>query len=160
MESRLDTALALRRNGQLDDSRAALLEMAAARPDDATILYQCAWAHDLLGLEREAAPYYERAIACGLDGDELRGALLGLGSTYRCIGEYRKAAETLRRGVATFPEDRALQVFLAMALYHVDEVKEAMGLLLENLAATTADPSIGAYRSAIAFSADKLDQTW
>lgn len=160
MDARLNTALELRRNGQLDDSRATLLEMVDARPDDATIQYQCAWAHDLLGLEREAVVYYERAIALGLDGEELRGALLGLGSTFRCIGEYRKAVETLRRGVATFPEDRALQVFLAMALYHVDEVKEAMGLLLENLAATTSDPSIGAYRGAIAFYSDKLDQTW
>ena len=33
--------------------------------------YQAAWTHDRMGLEHEAVPFYERAIAAGLDGEDL-----------------------------------------------------------------------------------------
>lgn len=36
-------------------------------------------------------PYYEQAIANGLEVE----SYIGLGSTYRCIGEYDKAIVTL-----------------------------------------------------------------
>ncbi|TCP68322.1 tetratricopeptide repeat protein [Baia soyae] len=54
--------------------------------------YVSAWSHDVLCLESEAIPYYERAIELGLSKeDDLEGALLGLGSTYRVLGQYEKS---------------------------------------------------------------------
>ena len=51
-----------------------------------------------MGLETEAVPYYEQAIANGLDGESLCGAYIGLGSIslYR---EYEKAITVLEAGV-------------------------------------------------------------
>ncbi len=72
------------------------------------INYQCAWVHDLLGREHEAVPFYERAIEEGLTGEDLEGAMLGLGSTYRALGEYQRAVEALRGGTPRFPNNRAL----------------------------------------------------
>ena len=66
--------------------------------------------------------------------EDLRGALLGLGSTYRAIGAYDKAVETLSRGAEKFPEDGAFRVFLAMALYNTGAGRDAVGILLNELA--------------------------
>ena len=43
---------------------------------DAEVLYQCAWIHDVMGLETEAVPYYEQAIANGLDGESFAVLIL------------------------------------------------------------------------------------
>src|SRR5690349_25092414 len=102
VRERLQEAIHLRSNGRPEAARELLLELVTAYPDDAEIHYQTAWVHDNLGLEREAVPFYVRAIELGLSGEDLEGALLGLGSTYRTLGAYQQAAETLRRGIASF----------------------------------------------------------
>ncbi len=160
MDDPLAQAIRLREEGRLEESRTLLMELVAAHPDDARVNFQTAWAHDRLGLEREAVPYYERALALGLDGDDLAGALLGLGSTYRALGEYERAVATLRRAAEAFPERCIMEVFLAMALYNAGEHREAMERLLRALAETSSDESIRRYQRAIAFYADKLDQSW
>lgn len=160
MQDRLQEAIELRSTGRAEEARTILLDLVAAHPDDAEIQYQTAWAHDTLGREREAVPFYVRAIELGLSGKDLEGALLGLGSTYRAIGEYQAAEETFRRAVATFPDYRAFQVFLAMTLYNLHHYQEAMELLLTNLAETTSDETIRRYQRAILFYAPQLDQTW
>lgn len=114
--------------------------------------------HDKLGLEREAIPFYERAIAQGLSGDDLKGAMLGLGSTYRCLGEYQKPAELLRDGARLFPDGREFEVFLA--LYNLGDPQGAMELLLRNLAETSHDAGIIRYKNALLFYAGNLDERW
>src|SRR4051812_11559216 len=76
----------LRDAGMFDASRALALALLAEHPDDTALNLQAAWTHDTMVWEVEAVPFYERAITAGLDGEDLRGALLGLGSTYRVIG--------------------------------------------------------------------------
>ena len=97
---------------------------------------------DLQGDERATVPFYERAIRRGLVGEDSRGALLGLGSTYRCLGKYRNAAVVLRRGLRTFPEAHEFSVFLALVQYNMDRHAVAMKLLLRTLAETTRDPGL------------------
>ncbi len=160
MSEDLTRAIRLRKEGRAEEARAILLELVAEKPDDPQVQYQCAWIHDSLGREREAVPFYERAIAGGLSGRDLEGALVGLGSTYRSLGEYGRAVETLREGVARFPESRAMEVFLAMALYNVGEHREATESLLRILAETSADRGISAYKEAILFYAGRLDEIW
>lgn len=160
MRDRLQEAVELRTAGRAEEARALLLELVAASPDDAEINYQTARVHDSLGREREAVPFYVRAIERGLSGADLEGALLGLGSTYRALGMYQQAEETLRRGMQAFPHNHAFPVFLAMARYNSHHYHEAMELLLTTLAETTTDESILRYKRAILFYAPQLDQTW
>lgn len=166
MRERLAEAIKLREEGRakqdqviLEKARALLLDLIAAFPDDAEITFQTAVAHDNLGYERESIPFYVRALDLGLSGPDLERALLGLGSTYRGLGEYQKAVETLRRGVREFPHNRALQIFLAMALYNAGQHKEAMELVLTNLLDTTSDEKLQYYKRPLQYYATHLDET-
>ena len=124
MNSRLEEAIQLREAGKLEQARVLLLDLVAAHPDNPTINYQCAWSHDALGLEREAVPFYERAIALGLRGEDLAGALLGLGSTYRCLGEYHKAIERLLRALAETSTDESIQRYKRAILFYSDKLDQ------------------------------------
>jgi tetratricopeptide (TPR) repeat protein len=156
MRDRLAEAIQLRETGRakqdqaiLEEARTLLLGLATAYPDDAEITYQTAVAHDNLGLSRKAIPFYLRALDQGLSGPDLERALMGLGSTYRGLGEYQQAEEILRRAVREFPHNRAIQVFLAMTLYNSQEYKEAMEIVLTNLMETTSDEKLQYFKRGI-----------
>jgi tetratricopeptide (TPR) repeat protein len=160
MSKELNKALDLRKEGKQRESNEVLLKLAKEFPDDALINYQCAWSFDVLGEESEAVPFYEKAIKLGLSGKDLEGALLGLGSTYRTLGEYEKSRDILLKGISSFPENRAIQVFYSMTLYNLEEYNNAMELLLKCLVDTTADKEILCYKEAISFYSDKLNNIW
>lgn len=160
MNEDLQEALALRQSGQHEEARELLLELVDRYPDDAQIQYQTAAVHDALGYEREAIPFYERALELGLPEPVQSGAILGMGSTWRTLGEYDRAEVVLRDGVDAFPDMRAMDVFLAMTLYNQGKHQEAMQRLLLVLADTSEDDSIRGYERAIRYYADRLDQTW
>src|SRR5262249_46662260 len=151
----LAEAVRLREDDRAEEARELLLKLSAEHPHDGQVAYQTAWVHDKLGLEHEAVPHYERALSAGdLSPDERRGALVGLGSTFRALGRYDEAVTTLARGSAEFPEDAAVKAFLSMALYNSGRYRESVSLLLKVLAATSADEEVRRYRRAIEFYAD------
>ncbi|MGE7589031.1 tetratricopeptide repeat protein [Peribacillus sp. NPDC101480] len=115
---------------------------------------------DILGLEVKAVPYYEAALELGLPEEDAKGAYLGLGSTYRTIGEYEKSRRTLESGLAKFPGDKALLVFRAMAFYNLGQHDLAMESLLKIIAETSRDQEIQSYAKAIKFYSDKLDKVF
>jgi predicted Zn-dependent protease len=172
MRDRLAEAIQLRETGRakqdqtiLEEARTLLLDLAATYPDEAEITYQTAIVHDNLGLERGAIPFYVQTLTQGLSGPDTatklmkrERAFLGLGSTYRGLGEYQQAEETLRRGLREFPQSRALQIFLAMTLYNTQQHKEAMELVLTNLAETTSDETLQYYKRGISYYALHLDE--
>jgi tetratricopeptide (TPR) repeat protein len=144
-----------------------LAGLAERWPQDAGVAYQAAWAHDSLGLEAEAVPFYEQALRLGpapvsgpdgLSAEDRHGAFLGLGSTYRVLGRYDEALTTLRDGLEEFPEDAVLRTFLAMALYNVGESHEAVRTLLLVTASISGDAHVQEYRRAIEHYADRLDE--
>ncbi|WP_342566394.1 tetratricopeptide repeat protein [Paenibacillus sp. FSL R7-0345] len=162
----MQDAIALREAGRAEEALVLLLDLLAADSgrtgagSDAELLYQLAWTHDVLGLEREAVPYYEQSLALGLPPEQRAGALLGLGSTYRTLGEYTRARIILQQAAEEFPERAEFQAFLAMTLYNLGEHGEGMEILLRLLAETSGNTGIQDYRKAISFYADKLDQVW
>ncbi|MEU8522778.1 tetratricopeptide repeat protein [Streptomyces sp. NBC_01216] len=158
----LAEAVCLRERGDREEARVRLLALAARHPEDAEVAYQTAWAHDVLGLEAEAVAFYERALRASgteLTEEDRRGALLGLGSTYRILGRYEDAVGILRRGAEEFPDDGALRAFLAMALFNTGEHHASARLLLRLLAATSEDASVRRYRAAIEHYALDLHKT-
>ena len=153
----LAQAVRLREGDQLEPARTQLLALGAEWPDDAEIAYQTAWVHDRLGLEAEAVPFYEHALASGLAPEDRLGAYVGLGSTYRVLGRYEEARSTLQRGLAEFPGNAALRTFLAMTLYNLGAAHDGLGLALTVLAETSGDPHVQRYRRAIEYYAGDLD---
>lgn len=145
----------------LEKAKERLIELSILYPEHAKISYECASVHDMLGHETEAIPFYEQAIASyALSSEDLRGAYLGLGSTYRCIGEYEKSIELLTKAISLFPEDHSLKVFLALAKYNGKDFEGAVQLLLDSLVETSSSPHIQQYSRAIRFYRDRLDQIW
>ena len=158
MPGTLERAIRLREAGELEEARAVLQKPLERNPEDPAVNYRCAWVHDRMAREREAITLYERAIERGLSGGDLEGAILSLGSSYRAVGNAAKAAEVLRGGVARFPRNRAMRVFLAMALHDRDEHDQAVGILLRNLAETSSEPEISACKDALFFYANRLNE--
>lgn len=156
----LQDAIKLREEGKPEQAKEVLLALHGQSPNDPDLNYQLAWVHDMLGLEGAAVPYYEKAISSGLAGADRRGALLGLGSTYRAMGQYDKSKEVFELAKKEYPEAREFNVFYAMTLFNLGSYQHAMELLLTELAETSHDEGIASYRRAISFYANKLDQVW
>lgn len=160
MGTTFQDAIALRESGKYTEAKELLLKLKELLPLDPELHYQLAWVHDSMGLEQEAVPYYEQALSMGLPDDERRGALLGLGSTYRTLGRYEESQRIFIEAIAEFPEAREFKVFHAMTLYNLQQYEDAMNLLLIELAETSVDQGIQDYKAAIRFYADKLNEVF
>ncbi|PDZ16998.1 hypothetical protein CON07_03115 [Bacillus sp. AFS094611] len=156
MEHLLKQAIKLRNEKKYAQSREILIGLTNFTRD-AEVLFQCAWIHDVMGLETEAVPYYEQAIVNGLDGESLCDAYIGLGSTYRCIGEYDKAITVLETGLQQFPDNDVMKVFLSLAKYNVNDHESAMKLLLETVVKVE---EVKEFERAILFYKDHLDEVF
>ena len=152
----LDAIVGARHGGQIAGATTQLRDLDARFPHVAEIVYQLAWTCDILGHASEALPHYERALALGLETEEHAGALLGLGSTLRVLGQPARAAEVLRSGEAQFPDHREFGIFLALALHDLGQPAEALALALIALVDTTEDPGLIAHQRAIRFHANRL----
>jgi tetratricopeptide (TPR) repeat protein len=159
-DERLALAEKLYAEREFEHARPLLLELRAEQPDDARVAVLTAWTHDSLGLEEEAAEHYEAALANGLAGEDLRGALLGLGSTYRTLGCDEDSERIFRRGLEEFPDFRPYRAFRAMLQYNRGEAREAVRELIELLVETTSDPALQRYERALRGYAEDLDRSW
>lgn len=156
----LETAQQLRASGNDEEARVLLVALCQQHPEDADLHYESACLHDLLGLEAEAVPFYLAALAGNLPPAKRRGAYTGLGSTYRTLGQFQSACDTLVAGLQEFPEANEMRVFFAMAQHNLGYSKVAIEALLKLIATTTTDPAIQAYRRAIVFYAQDVERTW
>jgi len=167
MRELLDKAIQMREEGRakqdltiLGEARTLLQNLLADHPENAEIHFQLGVAHDNSGMGQEAIPFYVRALELGITGPDLERCLLGLGSTYRVLGFYPEAVETLRRGMKEFPQNRAIQVLLSMALYNTQNYKEALEIALTNLMETTSDEKLQYFKRGLSYYAQNLDETW
>lgn len=150
----------LRAEGRIEEARQHGLLQLIEHPQHAELHYEVACLHDTLGRETQAIPLYQKAIALGLSEASLRGAWLGLGSSYRSTGQYTEALAAFEQGLARFPDATEFRVFRAMACYNLGHHKEGMESLLAVLAVTTTAPDLTPYRRAIALYAEDLDRRW
>ena len=164
IDEAITAAAALRTQGAYGEARsllhAALAETGLSGAEQARLHYQLAWCCDAAGDEAESVPFYERALALGLTGEERSGALLGLGSSYRALGRYADAERTLAQGMADFPDRLEFAAFWAITRYNQQAYADAVRLLVQTLAADSANPGIQRYRRALLFYADHLDEVW
>ena len=116
--------------------------------------YDEACAHDRAGREAEAIPCYEEALSLGLPDPLRKQALLGLGSSYRNVLRHADAIALLQEAAAEYPDDAALRVFLALALWSGGREREGLATI-GRVAVERAD--LGGYERAAAFYLDHLD---
>ncbi len=152
----LDAIVGARAHGQAAAILPRLQQLDARHPNVAEISYQLAWTCDVLGREAAALPYYEKAVALGLPKNELAGALLGLGSTLRHLGQFERSAAVLRSARLQFPENREFDAFLALTLHADGKTGEALRLALDALCDTSEDAGIRAYQRALRHAASRL----
>ncbi|WP_297074375.1 tetratricopeptide repeat protein [uncultured Enterococcus sp.] len=160
MKCTIQKAIELRKQGKLQEAISLLFTIYDIHSNDGYLNYQIAWSYDNLEEERKAVLFYEKAISYGLEEKDLQEAYLGLGSTYRVIGEYEKSCAVYQEAIARFPENRALEVFYSMTLFNLEKHEQAMEILLRLLATTSDDRDIRNFERAILFYADKLNQTF
>ncbi|UJL47358.1 tetratricopeptide repeat protein [Virgibacillus sp. NKC19-16] len=156
----LNKARELIENEEFEKAQEILLPILNSNPDNAEGNHYFAETFDRQGLESEAIPYYENALANNIEGELREAAYVQLGSSYRCIGEYEKAEEILSKGLEEFPDNSAIKAFLAMVMYNLGKEKAAVTILLQTLAGSSDDPWLKNYERAIKFYAEKLDETW
>lgn len=157
MQAALKRAAKLRRESKFTEALAILLDLYKANPRDPLVNYELACTYDPQGMEEEAIPHYEFAIEQGLEDDDLRGALLGLGSSYRSTGRFTDSVRTLQKGIALFPDAEEFKVFLALSLYNLGQHRDAMELLLNHIAEFSREPATKRYSAAIAHYAAQPD---
>ncbi len=156
----LQQAIIYRTNQQYTEAKQAFQTLYETHPDNALVNYHYAWLYDNLGEERNAIPYYEQSIQLGLPIDELRGALLGLGSTYRTLGMYQQSADILKKGLGQFPDANEFKIFYAMTLYNLEKPHQAISLLLKHIAQYSNDKDVTQFSRAIDLYANDLNKTW
>ncbi|MBO8178779.1 MAG: tetratricopeptide repeat protein [Bacillus sp. (in: Bacteria)] len=147
-------------NNEFEKARTTLLKLLEKQPDHPELNFYCASAHDALGIEREAIPYYEQALVCQIEGELREATYVQLGSSYRCIGEYEKAKQVFKKGIKEFPTNLALQTFIALTLYNLEEHSEAVSTLLKVCIHSSDDKWIFKYRTALQYYGEHLDETW
>jgi tetratricopeptide (TPR) repeat protein len=126
-------------------------------PHLAVAHYLAGWARDAQGLEPDALVHYEKSFELGLSGEDLRGALLGVGSTYRNLGNLTRSEEILRRGIEDYGETSEFSAFLALTLYSAGRYREAVSILLKLLGDSTDNVHIKRYDRALRYYAANPD---
>lgn len=138
-----------------DATLAAILALAAERPEDAFGMYETAGAYDFAGREAEAEPFYRRALDAGLAEPERTRATIQLASTLRTLDRPQEAVELLRDLLDARPDDPLVadaHAFAALALFdlglHADALRESL---------TALSPHLGRYGRAVGAYAAELD---
>ena len=160
IEETITRAKELRREDELEASQELLLELLAQHPDEPLVLHEVGGSYDVMGEEKQAIPYYQRAIKAGLDGDDLQECLVCLGSSQRNVGDFEEAITNLEKAVAQFPDNNSGKTFLALAYYSEGREDDAVRLLLELLLDTTGDENILAFADPLDYYKDNLDEVW
>ncbi|MCP4421130.1 MAG: tetratricopeptide repeat protein [Chloroflexi bacterium] len=160
IEETIARAKKLRHEDALEASQELLINLLDENLNDPLVLYEVGGSYDVLGEEKEAIPYYQKAIVAGLDGDDLQECLVCLGSSLRNVGNFDEAIEVLEEATEHFPENNSGKAFLALAYYSDGREDEAVKLLLELLLNTTKDKDILAYADPLDYYKDNLDEVW
>lgn len=156
MNVSIEEALQLRQQGKHRSALKAFLKLEKIDPSQGEISYQIASTYDNLGHESLAIPYYQKAIRQGLKTESLLGAYVGLGSSLRAMGHYKKALAIFKLAKQQFSDQKIFIVFEAMTLYNLHQSEKAMKKLLFLLTEYRHDSSIQMYQKAIRFYANKL----
>jgi tetratricopeptide (TPR) repeat protein len=118
-------------------------------PKTAVVWLESAMALDRLGREAEAIPMYERAILLGLEGTQLRDALVCLGSSLRTVGRSPEAVRYLEQARKQFPDDVVVELFLALGYHDLSQVTSALRLAAMACLRESGSRSLAGYQKVL-----------
>ena len=159
MGEKLARAIALRADGQHTAALSLLQDLVRAQPDDCNVHYQLACTYDNEGMEDRAIDHYEACLQdpSALAPADRRDALLGLGSTYRCLEQYGDAVRVLNRGLQENPSAEEFRVFLALCHHNLGQHQDAVSALLHHIAQFSSHADTAKYRRALHTYANQPD---
>jgi hypothetical protein len=120
-----------------------------AKRNDAMAALKSASALDARGGEVEAIPLYLRAIRLGLKGEELRDAMVCLGSSLRTVGKIAAARRILLAARRRFPGDPVVILFLALVEYDAGNLSLVIRQLGYLCTEKPSDPGVAKYRAVL-----------
>lgn len=148
----------LKKQGRYQEASELAQQLLQQAPQDAMLHYQLACLYDVQGFEQQAIPCYLAALQYALPAQQRQEAWLGLGSTYRALGDYQKSLAAFDNGLNEFPQAKEIALFRAMTLYNLGETRQAVADLLLLLAETSSHSAISHYQRAIRQYAADLDR--
>lgn len=114
-------------------------------PQDAALHLEAAGFFEARAQPPRAAALYRRALDLGLEGNDRRDALVGLGNALTLAGDLGPAVDVLRRAGRDYPGDPVVTAFLALALLAAGSGPEAVSLLGVALVRESPHPGIRRY---------------
>jgi tetratricopeptide (TPR) repeat protein len=121
---------ALNRSGNYEAALRIAQALVARFPDHPRAHFVLGGAFDYQDREADAVLPYERAWELGLGGDDAPRFYVQYGSTLRNVGQFDEAVRVLQEGRARFPQNVAIQAFLALALFSAGRAAEALATAL------------------------------
>lgn len=116
--------------GKHDEHLREAKALALREPLNVLAQIEAAFAHDRMGLERDAIRYYDAAYALGVPEERRRHFFVGYGSTLRNVGRADDAVAILARAIADDPGYAPFAAFLALALAEAGHTKAALATML------------------------------
>ncbi len=156
--ARIQEARKLRRDDDLGASQELLLALLDDYEKHPLVLFEVGGSYDVLGDEEKAIPYYRRAVAAGLEGDDLQECLICLGNTLGIVGDLDESVTVLESALKKFPDRPSNRVFLALAYHYNNQPDDAVGTLLDVILRTTEDADIQAYAGTLEYYRDELTE--
>jgi tetratricopeptide (TPR) repeat protein len=139
----------LNRAGQFEEALQIAQELVARFPDNPRAHFVLGGTFDFQDRELDAVLPYQRAWELGLSGDDVPRFYVQYGSTLRNVGQFDEAVRILREGRERFPENAAIQAFLALALFSAGRPADALATALAVLAANAGAVDLHGYERAL-----------
>ena len=123
--NKLEKAIKLRTEKRFEAAEHIFKELFFEDEMNANTNYQYAWLLDNLGKEKKAIKHYKKALENNLEIEHRADCYLGLGSSYRMIGKYKKSLKMFDNAILEFPENEELKIFRTLSLFKQKKYKKA-----------------------------------
>lgn len=148
----------LKSKGRYEEARDQLAIWLEADPDNPRLVLEMGFTLDNLGDEVHAIPFYERALALGLDPADRPDAYIGLGSSLRVTGRTWDSRKVFERALGEFSDHPGIRVFYALTLYQDGNASDAVRQLLDVMLREVVHPDFVPYRQSLRYYRDHLTE--
>jgi len=125
-----DQIRTLNGSGRFEEALEIAHGLVSRFPDNPGAYFVLAGTFDFQDRGAEAVSPYQRAWELGLSGDDVPRFYVQYGSTLRNVGQIDESIRVLQEGRERFPDNAAIQAFLALALFSAGRAADALATAL------------------------------